>query len=185
MTAPAQKIRSTLTFKHGVESFEDADMETLEIGRLQLQIEALEAERRLQISDIDERYAPKLKALLDEMGKRSDAVIAFAEKERSQVEGNTWKGSWATIKWPNYSEFIAWLKSEEDVIKRLKASRIWKSFVVIKESVDKNAIKLIPKRDHKKFGFELRENTDKRPILNINLKKIRRHVETRAAEELV
>lgn len=154
-------------------SWNEADDRLLVVGRLKLQIDELETERAKRQKAIDEEISPRLKSLLEERQREENAILEFATAHRDEVKGQTWKGSFGSVKWSVPKPKVTILVAIEELIKRLRKAKLVDA-IVTTESVDKNALKKIPEAKHEKLGF-LIELGDSVPSIDVDTTKVVLH----------
>jgi hypothetical protein len=127
---------------------DEADRFGLDLGSARLEREALQLDINQQKTAIDQRYAKRLEELATTENTLQLALDTFAAKHGQPEDLN-----YIEIVGTGGGLAVAFDVDEEDVIKRLKRSDVWKSLVKVTEHVSKRDLPKIPTKLHERFGF--------------------------------
>ncbi len=121
-----------------LKSWEEVDLNLKEIGELDLQKEAIEADMNLKISDIKLEAADKIKPLLESKEKLEMQIKEFVEENRADIKGKTMALNFGQTGFRQSTKII--IRSIASVLKMLKAKGM-ADCITIKEEVSKDKLK--------------------------------------------
>jgi hypothetical protein len=127
---------------------DEADRRGLDLGKARLEREALQNEVLQKKNAIDQEYTERLEKLATVENALQAALDAFANEFAMTVDLN-----YIEIVSAGGGNAVFYDVDEEELIKRLKRSEVWKTIVKSSESVSKRDLAKIPEKLHKKFGF--------------------------------
>ena len=167
-----------------VNSWDEADLRLLELGRIRHERAALQAEANGKKAAIAAEYDERLKDFDRRDSAIEFAVKAFAAKRGDEIpRGSKKELNYGAIAKSQKSTVVeVLLKNLEAVAAKLLKSAKYRHFVTRPDpTVSKTDLKKIPEKEQKKFGFVVKE-TEPTYSIDLNEQRIRSFVDRRGGE---
>lgn len=124
-----------------LKSWDEVDLNLKEIGEIDLQVEAAEAELTKQTSDLRLEKELAVKPLLERKEKLALEIKDFTERHREELKGKSRVLNFGTVGFRQTTSII--LRNVKAVLEALKAKGMHEC-ITVKESVSKEALKEYP-----------------------------------------
>lgn len=135
--------------KPALESWDDVNLTMKEIGECQIEIDKIEADMNMKISDTKLEYEMKAQTFKDRIAKLEIDLKDFVESNKHELDGKSKVLNFGRTGFRQSTKIV--LRKVENIIKNLKAYGM-KDCINVKETVNKDNLKKYPDEDIAKVG---------------------------------
>lgn len=135
--------------KPALESWDDVNLTMKEIGECQIEIDKIEADMNMKISDTKLEYEMKAQKFKDRIAKLEIDLKDFVESNKHELDGKSKVLNFGRTGFRQSTKIV--LRKVENIIKNLKAYGM-KDCINVKETVNKDNLKKYPDEDIAKVG---------------------------------
>jgi phage host-nuclease inhibitor protein Gam len=120
-----------------LQSWDDVDLHLKEIGELEIQIEQIEAQLNLKISDLKLEAADKVKSLKERIGLLELEMKEFVEANRADIQGKTMNLNFGDTGFRKSTKII--IRNIKNALAMLKALGM-NDCIIVEEKVSKDEL---------------------------------------------
>ncbi len=135
--------------KPALESWDDVNLTMKEIGECQIEIDKIEADMNMKISDTKLEYEMKAQTFKDRIAKLEIDLKDFVESNKHELDGKSKVLNFGRTGFRQSTKIV--LRKVENIIKNLKAYGM-KDCINVKETVNKDNLKKYSDEDIAKVG---------------------------------
>lgn len=135
--AKAVTARQRIT-EPGLRSWDEVDQALREIGLIDLDVEAMEAEFNRQVADLKSALEERAKPLLERKDYLGRLIKEFTEDRRAELKGKTKELNFGKLGFRQTTQIV--LRNVKAILSALKA-RGMDDCIIVKEQVSKEALR--------------------------------------------
>lgn len=134
-----------------LKSWDDVNRALREIGECEIGIEKLEAEMNMKINDAKVEAEKLGKPLKTAMALLEEQMQAFVEENRADMVGKSRDMNFGTVGFRQSTKITYNTRKTEEILEKLEELGML-NCILVKKSINKDALKLYPDRDIAKVG---------------------------------